>query len=96
MKLCREVGKVSGVQNVFGVCSEKHIVMNVDNQACIAMKKHSLNHKLTFCYQIPIFARSLRKGLILLKYVPPENVPADAIRKPLGKTMSNFGGFDVK
>ena len=60
-------------------------MLTVDNQTCITLSKHSLNHKSR--ENLHLLQDLFEKLRPSLKYVPIENMPADAIIKLLQETV---------
>ena len=60
----------------------------VDNQACTALSKISLNHEKTKHFALKVhFVRNLVKSRLLeLNYLPTDRMPADTLTKALGRT----------
>ena len=94
--LCHETIFISGVLNALGVSVEKPVVLNVDNQACIALSRHSVHHSKTkhFAIKTHYLQDLSEKGEIVFNYVEIENMSADILTKPLRKTkLMKFKGF---
>ena len=64
----------------------------VDNQACIALSKNSMNHGKTKHFALKVhFVRNLVESRLLeLKYLPTDRMPADTLTNALGKTKVSF------
>ena len=60
----------------------------VDNQACIALSKNSMNHGKTKQFSLKVhFVRNLVQSRLLeLNYLPTDRMPADTLTKALGRT----------
>ena len=60
----------------------------VDNQACIALSKNSMNHGKTKQFSLKMhFVRNLVQSRLLeLNYLPTDRMPADTLTKALGRT----------
>ena len=60
----------------------------VDNQACIALSKNSMNHGKTKHFSLKVhFVRNLVQSRLLeLNYLPTDRMPADTLTKALGRT----------
>ena len=60
----------------------------VDNQACIALSKNSINHGKTKQFALKVhFVRNLVESPLLeLNYIPTDRMPADTLSKPLERT----------
>ena len=81
-----------------GVLSDLEIICNrplevfVDNQACSALSKHSMNHGKAKHFAIKLhFLRELveqKKNTLI--FSPTANMPADALTKNLGRCKTAF------
>ena len=75
-----------GVLNALGVSVQKPVVLNVDNQAFIALSRHSVHHSKTKHFaKKRSTCKILVKRRIAVNYVETENLPADILTKPLRK-----------
>ena len=64
----------------------------VDNQACIALSKNSMNHGKTKHISLKVhFVRNLVQSRLLeLNYLPNDRMPAVTLTKALGRTKVSF------
>ena len=77
---------LSGILEDLGIFCKLPLKKFVDNQACIALSKHSMDHGKTKHFAIKLhFVRELVEHQKLeLSYLTTENMPADILTKLLG------------
>ena len=88
----QELSYVCGVLSELGVVVVKPVSVFVDNQACIALSKHSIHHNKTkhFAIKTCFLQEKTEKGEILLEFLPTDRMPADLLTKPLGKIKTEL------
>ena len=88
----QELTYVCGVFNELGFVVSKPMSVFVDNQACIALSKHSINHNKTkhFAIKTCFPQEKTEKGEISLKFLPTDRMPADLLTKFLGKIKTEL------
>ena len=86
----QELEYVCGVLTELGVVVARRVSVFVDNQACIALSKHSINHNKTKHFAIkPCFLQEkTEKVEISLEFYPTDRIPADLLSKPIEKTKT--------
>ena len=82
----KEAIHLSGILEDLGISCKLPLKIFVDNQACIALSKHSMHHGKTKHFAIKLhFVRELVENQKLeLSYLTTENMPADILTKSLG------------
>ena len=70
-----------------GIICNRHLEVFVDNQACIALSKHSMKHGKTkhFAIKLHFLRELIEQKEVTLTFLPPANMPADALTKNLGR-----------
>ena len=88
----QELEYVCGVLSELAVVVARPVSVFVDNQVCIALSKHSINHNKTkhFAIKTCFLQEKTEKGEISLEFVPTDIMPADLLTKPLGKTKTEL------
>ena len=83
---------LQGILSDLGILRNRLLEVFVDNQACIALSKHSMNHGKTKHFAIKLhFLRELvEQKKVTLTFLPTANMPADALTKNLGKCKTAF------
>ena len=85
-----------GVLSDMGIEQTLPLVLNVDNQAAIALSRNPVQHGKTKHFSIKLhFIRDLcTQQFLVLKYLSTDNMPADIMTKCLGKLKTAvFGNF---
>ena len=79
---------LQGILSDLGIICNRLLEVFVDNQACIALSKHSMNHGKTKHFAIKLhFLRELvEQKKVTITFLPTANMPADALTKNLGKS----------
>ena len=82
----KEAIHLSGILEDLGISCKLPLKIFVDNQACIALSKHSMHQGKTKHFAIKLhFVRELVENQKLeLPYLTTENMPADILTKSLG------------
>ena len=85
-----ELEYVCGVLSELEVVVARPVSVFVDNQACITLSKHSINHNKTkhFAIKTCFLQEKTEKGEISLEFLPTDRMPADLLTKPLGNTKT--------
>ena len=88
----QELTHVRDVLSELGVVLSKPMSVFVDNQACVALSKHPINHNKTkdFAIKTCFLQEKTEKGEILLRVLPADSMPADLLTKPLGEKTELF------
>ena len=83
---------LQGILSDLGILCNRLLEVFLDNQACIALSKHSMNHGKTKHFAIKLhFLRELvEQKKVTLTFLPTANMPADALTKNLGKCKTAF------
>ena len=83
---------LQGILSDLGIICNRLLEVFVDNQACIALSKHSMNHGKTKHFAIKLhFLRELvEQKKVTITFLPKANMPADALTKNLGKCKTAF------
>ena len=74
---------------------EQPLQVFVDNQACIALSKNSMNHGKTkhFALKVHFIRNLVETRLLELNYLPTDRMPADTLTKALGEKRKKFSLF---
>ena len=81
----KEAIHLSGILEDLGISCKLPLKIFVDNQACIALSKHSMHHGKTKHFAIKLhFVRELVENQKLELSYLTENMPADILTKSLG------------
>ena len=80
-----------------GQVVQRPLVISVDNQACIALSKHSMHHNHTKHYALKIhYLQDIcEKGKIPLRCLSTDNMSADLLTKALGKLNTRRFADDI-
>ena len=82
---------LQGILSDLGIICNRPLEVFVDNQACIALSKLSMNHGKTKHFAIKLhFLRELVEQKVTLTFLPTANMPADALTKNLGRCKTAF------
>ena len=96
VEVSKEAIHLSGILKDLGTFYKLPLNIFVNNQACIALSKHSMHHGKTKHFAIKLhFVRELVENQKLeLSYLTTENMPADILTKSLGiRKHSHFCTF---
>ena len=95
--LQHEAIHLNGFLEELGQAVQRPLVISVDNQACIALSKHSMHHNNTKHYALKIhYLQDLcEKGKIQLRYLSTDNMSADLLTKALGKLNTRRFADDI-
>ena len=84
----KEAVHLANLLRELGVEIQQPVNGFVDNQACIALSRNSMNHRKTHHFPLKVhFVRNLVESQLLeLNYLPTHRMPTDTFTKPLGRT----------
>ena len=88
----KEVIHLQGILSDLGIICNRSSEVFVDNQACIALSKHSMNHGKTKHFAIKLhFLRELvEQKKVTLTFLQTANMPADTLTKNLGRCKTAY------
>ena len=82
----KETSHLSGILEELGLFYKLPLKIFLDNQACIALSKHSMHHGKTkhFAKKLHFVRELVENQKLELSYLTTENMPADILTKSLG------------
>ena len=92
----QELKYVNGILSDFGYEVQMPMVLNVDNQALIAMSKNPVqsNKSKHFALKLCYLREQVNEGFLKLSYTSTNEMPADILTKPIGKLKTRrFSAF---
>ena len=92
VKTVKEGFHLQGILSDLGTIYNRPLEVFVDHQACIALSKHSGNHRKTMHFAIDLqFVRELvEQNKVALTFFPTANLSADALTINLGRCKTAF------
>ena len=83
---------LQGILSDLGIICNRPLEVFVDNQACIALSKHSRNHGKTkqFAIKLHFLQELIEQEKVTLTFLATANMPADALTKNLGRCKLHF------